>query len=255
MIKYLLALLTFCSIAWGHDHVPGDETHIPEYETNARVFVKKDKVTGMAEARGRWQDAKQSFRYRALTLGPYVRLFKNLRVGGFYRAQAGARHDADWISENGKWKWRNTNNRTEHLAIGDVTPRVMLDFLPGKRWVFELKNRYEYNFFNDLQTFSTRPGLTYFWFRGGEPFVNFFLQYEVWLPLNWSDHTVWETWVYGGFLFHVNDWLKMGLFGAWRETQWSATPSFKQKFAAGYEGTGAENSLFIGFNLLFRFVL
>lgn len=253
----LLALST-TTVLWAHNHTPDNVNDITELEGNARIFLKKDKINGMAEFKGRWQGKEHEFRYRSLTLGPYYRLFKNLKVGAFYRIQAGARHEDDWLDPHvgTAWFWRDTRRRTEHVFVGDITPRMQLDFLPGKNWVLELKNRYEYNGFNSQSTLIFRPGLTYFWFRDGAPFMNFFIQGEAWVPLNWhEDGLIWETWLYTGILYHVFSSFSAGLSVAYRRTQWSPSDSFKALFTTGYEDEGKESSFFFGLNLIYRIPL
>lgn len=68
-----------------------------EYEANLRTFLKQGRFNYFGELKGRWEDSNQQFRYRSLTLGPYYRAYKNLKVGAFYRLQQGARHDDDWV--------------------------------------------------------------------------------------------------------------------------------------------------------------
>ena len=283
-LKYLpisIFVLSFSGIFGAHilnNSIQGNY----EFETNLRLFLKiQSELKVLTEFKGRmeikednqvgdqlgpiegmvYKDRKKEleFRYRSFMLGPYYRLFKNLHLGAFYKLQQGARHDDDWRGKNGLWQWDTTiSKRTEHLLIFDVTPRLLLDFLSGENWVAEVKSRFEYNGFNRQQTAIVRPGLTFFGFGkdSSKPLLNFFLQYELWLPVNWGDNAIWETWIYAGFLVHVTDNISVGIHVAEKNTQWSRSAEFiaKQK-ESSYGDTGKFNSTMFGLNILYNISL
>src|SRR4030067_2621553 len=112
-----------------HEPVPPDGA--VEMENSVSALFKFGKFTPMIGLERRFVDEGFESPYRALTLGSYYRVLKNLKVGAFYRLQQGARHDDDWIDLNPGWGWRNTKDRTEQILIADVTPRFLLGFLPG----------------------------------------------------------------------------------------------------------------------------
>lgn len=223
-------LLLFIQNIVKASNVPETGTHVQEAEYNFRIFMKKDNINFMGETLGRFEGSDKEFRKRSLTLGPYLRLHSNLKIGGFYRLQQGVWHDDDWIFEDDDWKWRDTTSRSEHLFLFDMTPRVALSFLPGRNWVAEMKNRYIYNTFNDHQTITVRPGITYFWLDNFQPFINFYLQYEIYFPLNYGTTLIYERWIYLGALYHVNSMIKLGIYGAERQVIWGSSKDFKERF-------------------------
>ncbi len=184
------------------------------------------------------------------TLGSYFNLTPNFMVGGFYRYAQGERHRNDWVSagwtapEKWDWFWLNTNNRAEQAAIGDVTWRQKLPFLPGENWVFEIKNRLHYTWYSDSRyedrdnwgrhsanvaetKYVLRPGLQYFWLDGDKPFMTFFLQYEAHFALNFGTRTLVESWGYLGFFYHVSEEVSIGLNIARAQWWWSESDSLR----------------------------
>ena len=80
--------------------------------------------------------------------GAFYRVHKNIKLGAMYQLERGSVHDDDWIRDDDNphsWRWKDTRDRNEHIAIFDFTPKVQLNFMPGKSWVFEIKSRYSYN--------------------------------------------------------------------------------------------------------------
>jgi len=206
------------------DHIPVARENNVEYETNLRVFLNSDEWTFFSEAKGRFRDEIGNFGYRSITAGPYYRLIRNLVLGAFYRFQQGARHDDDWIATNPGWEWRDTSSRSEHVLILDATPRVML----GENWVAEIKGRYLHNTFNEEQTATVRPGISYLVMLHGQQLFNLYAQYEVYFPLNYGVTTVYEKWFYLGALYHANEVFKVGLYGARREVIWGPSDEVKR---------------------------
>jgi len=207
-------------------HIPGKEEGKGE-EGVVRIFAGTDSYSLMGEAKGGFRDGTDEG-YGSLTLGPYVRLHENLKAGAFYRVQRGERHDDDWGARNSVWEWRDTASRNEHLLMGDVTPRALLPFLPGRNWVLEIKSRYMYNFANDEQTVTVRPGLMYVLFLGGSPLLNFFIQYELYFPLNYGTRTIYEQWAYAGIIFHVSEPVQAGLYGSYGKVTWGPSDDFER---------------------------
>lgn len=93
-----------------------------------------------------------------------------------------------------------------------------------------MKNRYLYNAYNDNQTITVRPGITWFWLDGLEPFLNINLQYELYFPLNYGVSTIYEQWLYLNVLYHMNSNFKAGIFGALKKVTWGASEEFKELF-------------------------
>jgi hypothetical protein len=221
-----------------------------EPEGVVRALLKHEPWVLSAELYDSWQtDGRNE---RSVMLGTYYRLLDNLKVGAFYLAEEGVRHDEDWVKgPDDIWGWANTNSRLENVLVLDASPRLELGFLPGRNWVGELKARYFYDFFDSQQMLTLRPGLTYFWLRDGQPFLNFFLQYEMWFPLGFGQKTLYETWAYLGALYHLADQVQLGGYGALKQQFWSSTPAYTQETGNSYVVEG--DSTVIGLLAVFQF--
>lgn len=237
-------------------HVPETPgSPVIESEGNFRLFIKKNNFNLLTEAKGRIEDEDNEFRYHSLTIGPYYRLHRNIKIGLFYRLQRGVWHDDDWINTTDGWEWRDTNSRNEHVFVGDLTPRFKLSFLPGTNWIFDTKTRYLYNTFNDNQTVKIRPGITYFYIKDLEPIINFSVQYELYFPINYGVSTIYEKWLYLSSLYHINSSLKFGLFFAYKTVTWGASKDFKEMHANEDEYNITYKAYVFGINLIYRFSL
>jgi hypothetical protein len=209
------------------DHVPPVPGGVVELEGNARLFLKYNNFTPLLDIEGRWEDENLEFRYHALTVGGYYRVHKNIKVGAFYRLQRGARHDDDWIDLNPGWEWQDTLNRNEHVLIFDFSPRFQLDFIPGKNWVFMLKNRYLFNTFNNQHTVKVRPGLTYFLIVDRAPLLNFSVNYDLYIPLNYGETFLYGQWPYIDVLYHATEQIKITFSAAYKNIAWSTSQDAK----------------------------
>jgi len=227
-MKRVIVIITICaflllpSLLLG-DHVPETPGGVVELENHLRLFLKHGNFTPVAELVGRWEGQRFEFRYRALTLGSYYRVARQLKLGAFYRVQQGARHDDDWIDLDPGWVWRDTRGRTEQLLILDVSPRFLLGFLPGRNWVFMLKNRYLFNTFNSQHTLTVRPGVTYFLLRGRDPFLNFSFNYDLYIPLNYGSSFLYAHWPYLNVLYHLSSVVKLDFSAAYKTVTWSSS--------------------------------
>ncbi|TAL32983.1 MAG: hypothetical protein EPN93_15060 [Spirochaetes bacterium] len=211
------------------DHIPVPSENDLDYEGNLRVFLNGDGWSFFTEARGRYEGERSDFGYRALTAGPYYRVFRNLQAGAFYRLQQGARHDDDWVATHPGWEWRDTTSRNEHLLILDATPRVQLAFLPGENWVAEIKARYLCNSYFGQQTITVRPGIMYVVMRRQQPILNVYAQYELYYPLNYGVSAIYEKWMYLGIMYHASEIIKIGVYGARREVVWGTSDDARRE--------------------------
>ncbi len=239
---FILMFFLAGSLLVAHDH--NSESGILEGSGSARIFLKHGDTTLMTDYTGRIEGVDHEYQYQALTIGPYYRLHDNIKIGAFYRLQFGVLHEDDWIEDRdnpGDWTWRDTKKRDEHVGIGDITFRFLVPFIPGKNLVFEFKNRYLYNTFNNHHTLKTRPGLRYFIFYNKKPVLNIFAQYEMYFPLNYGVVTIYEQWLYGGFLAHFTDEFHAGLYGAYKKIVWGPSDEardagvgkdFKERYSA-----------------------
>lgn len=231
-------------------HVPTDSEGIVDLHGRVAFQYTAGRFEELLELEGRLEEKEYQFRYRSLTLGSSYRVHRNLKVGAYYRLQTGARHDDDWIDLNPGWEWQDTRDRMEHLFILDVSPRFLLDFLPGENWVLMLKNRYVFNSFNGQQSLQLRPGLSYFLMRNRLPVWNFSLNYGLYVPLNFGETLLYERTPYLTAIYHVSPAFKLEFSGGYRTVVWSSSQDIIDSPESGY--TARSRSVFAGLGLLFR---
>jgi len=231
------------------EHIPEPSGGFIEFESRTSLLLDLGRLDPLIELEGRFEDENLQFRYRSLTAGAYIRLLKNLKAGAFYRVQQGARHDDDWIEPlMDEWEWVDSRNRTEQVLILDVSPRFLLDFIPGRNWVFTAKNRYRYNTFNGQHSLLVRPGLTYYLLRSREPLANFSLNYGMYIPLNFGETFLYEHGPYLSVLYHLNRNVKLELTSAYRTVIWSTSDD---SWANWDTYTVPNRSFVVGFGVLF----
>ena len=214
------------------DNLPSAPNGTLELEGRTAFILQSGSFDFLADITGRLEDAGMTFQYRALTIGGYYRPLKNLKVGAFYRLQAGVRHDDDWVSNPSPlpWSWQSTVGRFENELMLDASPRFLLDFLPGRSWVLMLKGRYIYNTFENQQSIVARPELTFFWLVDRQPFMDFSAAYEAWFPLNYGTTLMYESYPWVGVHYHLTPELMLELGGSYKATAWSSS---QQWLAAG----------------------
>jgi hypothetical protein len=239
---WVALLLVVAAVSALGQHAPGDGAPWVEsgvdLEGHARLFLDGGDLEGVLgygvryDADQRLYDDAGIDLYNGITAGAYYRLLRNLKVGAFYRLQIGARHDEDWIDEGSEWVWRDTGDRLEHILMADVTPRFLLDFLPGESWVFQLKSRYELTLYQQdgdtqrLQSLLVRPGLTYFLTRDREPVLNLSLQYATYLSLDFGDRPWYRHGPYLNVLYHVLPGLSIDAGIAYHTVYWTESAAF-----------------------------
>ena len=254
MIKSILSVtLVFglwTTAALQADHIPVPPKGVLEFQGRTAALFKIGAVQPFVELRGKIEDAAHELRYHGLTLGSYFRILDNLKLGAFYRLQAGERHDDDWIFTDPGWKWSDTRSRYEHLLMLDASPRFLLDFLPGKNWVFMLKTRYMFNITNSQHSILLRPGLTYFLLLDREPVFNFAFNYYMYFSLNFGNTAVYKHWPQLNVLYHVSPLLKLELSGAYKTVFWSTSKDVEE--IEGDDYTEAFRSFVLGFGILFN---
>lgn len=197
-------------------------------------------------------DFAEERKFRQARLGGRWRLHTNFKLGLFLARTWGLRHDQDWITLNGRWHWRDTNDRDEDIAILEATSRSHASFLPGKDWVAEMRVNFENNMNNGQRTVKFRPGLTYFKFRKGELFYQTFLRFEAYVPLNYSQVSIYEKWLYTGVGFNLVNSMMLGLQYSLYELIWSQTDNFETRFSKSYESTEKGSQLMLFLNYSFR---
>ena len=234
-IKYLFFfVICVSSFANAAPVPPGPVPGGAEPAMNLRFFFNHEPLSYYADIAVTSETDRRVL--KSGTLGAYYQLFDELRLGAFYKRSYGIRHDEDWIT-TGQWAWRNTNDRGEDFWILDATPRVSLDFFGHENFVAELKSRFINNIYNHNQTLSVRPGLTYFWLKDDQAFINFFLQYELQFALNFGIQSVNEKWLYLGALYRAASFLDIGIYNALKWETWGNYADYTRRGGADYKIT------------------
>jgi hypothetical protein len=212
------------AVAGATGTIPDPPVGVVDFQGRTQLVANIGNFDVLAELLGRTEyvSAQPGF-YGAVTLGGYYRVLKNLKIGAFYRLQEGAHHDDDWGNPGGNWAWQDTSGRLENILMLDVSPRFLLDFLPGRNWVFMLKGRYEYNLFNSYQSIMARPELSWFWIQDRVPILNVSLSYEMYFPLNFGRTLLYQAWPYLTVLWHATPDVGLELGGAYKTTVWSTS--------------------------------
>jgi hypothetical protein len=226
------ALFLVSSAAVFADHIPVPPAGVVDLQARTALIMNWDNVDFFVEGLGAQNDVDPTARFsESLTLGAYYRVLKNLKVGAFYRLEAGALHDDDWVphvpSPPG-WFWQDTSSRLEQLLMFDVSPRFLLPFLPGRDWVLLLKARYIYDTWNGEQSILAQPELTWFLIVDRVPILNISASYALYFPLNFGTPPLYESYPYLTVLWHMSPALGLELAGAYRTTVWSPSQSVLQ---------------------------
>lgn len=260
MIKLLLFfsfIFSFTSLASHHtpDEVDANGNFNfdagTSYLGTVRFFQKEKKFNHQFQFAG---SSKVDHRkYKEITLGTRYRLHRNLKVGIFASEKWGLIHDEDWTDFGNTWDWKDTNSRAEFELTADLIPRYLLDFLPGENWVGEVRIRFKRNFHASENTIIARPGLTYFYFHKGKPFLNFFFQYEWHRALNYGFDKDRERWLYLGAMYHVDEVLKIGLSYSDYQMIWEGTEEFTRLEGDNFKEIekGHQVGLFVNFMNIF----
>jgi hypothetical protein len=212
------------------DHIPVPPDGAFTGQARAALIANLGSADLFAELLGGQESVDTSFRlHESLTLGAYWRVIPNLKLGAFYRLEAGVHHDDDWMPSGASWAWADTSGRFEHLLMLDASPRFLLDFLPGHDWVFMLKTRVVWNpSYENQLSIVARPELTWFWIQDRVPILNVSLSWEGWFPLNYGTTFIYESYPYLALLWHATPEIGVELAGAWKTTAWSASQSLIQ---------------------------
>ena len=235
------------------DHIPQAPDDPLDYQVRLGAMLKIEKWNPFLEIRGRLEHEENALGYRAITLGSYFRPHGNIKLGAFYRLQQGSRHDNDWIGLDPGWAWLDTGRRTEHILILDVSPRVLLDFLPGENWVFMIKNRYLFNTYNSQHTWKVRPGMTYFFLKDRSPLLNMSINYEIYLSLNFGESIIYQHWPYLTLAYHISRNAMLDLSLAYKTVKWSTSRDVIESGESGYQVD--VRSFLLGAGVLFTFQL
>ncbi|MGA2478957.1 MAG: hypothetical protein ABSG63_09455 [Spirochaetia bacterium] len=222
----MAAFLLAAAAAAVADHIPVPPDGALTFQARTALIANFGNADLVAELLGGQESVNQALQFHeSLTLGGYYRVLKNLKLGAFYRLQAGVHHDDDWVTNASPppgFVWQDTSTRFEHLLMLDASPRFLLDFLPGRDWVFMLKGRFIYNAsYENQMSLMARPELTWFWIQDRVPILNVSLSYELYFPLNFGTTLLYQSYPYLSLLWHATPEVGIELGGAWKSTTWS----------------------------------
>jgi len=237
MIKISLLLLIFVSTLLsplhGHDHTPMSDNSLGIYG-NIRFFQKYQNFNFLLDySKSKEEDNFEPQKFR---LGGRYRFHKSFKLGVFVSRLSNQRYDDDWVLSNGDWVWANTEDRQEtHLQIEGIYRSFLT-----KKLVLEFRNLFNFNRFNDQQTYQLRSGLTYFHFDEGVAKYSLFTQYEASFPLNYSEKTIWQHWLYFGSLFHLSKNFSIGPFTGYRLYYWTTSAAVRsvgeEEYVSKFDG-------------------
>jgi hypothetical protein len=240
----LVLFLASSAAAFTQSKIPLFEQGLVDLQGRTQLIADFGSFDVLAEVLGQYRVEENALGYHDVTVGGYYRLLPNLKVGAFYRLQAGARHDDDVVPNPAgpvDWKWTDTANRLENVFMLDVSPRFLLPFLPGGNWVLMLKSRFLYSTYQNEMSILARPELTWFWMQDRLPLLNVSFSYEMYFPLNFGQALIYQSYPYLSLLWHVTpDW-GIELAGAYKRTAWSTSQNLPA--ATGWiDYTSAVNS-------------
>lgn len=179
-------------------------------------------------------------------IGARYRLHQNIKVSAYFKRSYGVRHQNDWIKENGSWVWLNSSDRGENTFGTDLSYRTIY-----QDNILELRSTLERNLFNDQTTIKIRPGITHLFLKTGSPFINLFLQYEAYFPLNYHEKKIYKHGIYSGILYHWRDMIKPGLFIKFTKSTWNNSDDASIRNVPNYEVT--ESSTVFGTSINFYY--
>lgn len=211
---------------------------------NFRIFQKAKKWNFLVEYSKHLET--DSLTPEGIKIGAKYRLSKSIKLGAYYRRASGQRYDDDWVLLDGKWQWLNTDDRQENHYQAELIYRKKT----SSKMVFELKNVYQFNAFNDQQIYLVKPGLTYFKIKNGKARYHLYGQYEAQFPLNFSEATIWQHWFYLGGLYHISQKFSLGPFAGYRIWTWTTSSQIRQRQQPEYEVS--LSGFFAGFNIVLR---
>jgi hypothetical protein len=226
--RVFLALFLASSAAALAQHIPTFKQDLLDLQGRTQLIADFGSFDVLAEVLGQYRVDENALGLHAVTLGGYYRALANLKIGAFYRLQAGARHDASVVEDAARpagWGWADTSSLPESILMLDASPRFLLPFLPGGNWVLMLKGRFIYSTYENEMSILARPELTWFWMLDRLPLLNVSVSYEMYFPLNFGSTLIYQSYPWLSLLWHVTpDW-GIELAGAYKRTIWSTSPN------------------------------
>ncbi len=237
MIRTLLILLSFSSFA---SIIPSD--HKGDVFPALQLTTQK-KLTSKTILMGHYEikDERGKRYYQQLDTRLRYRLMNNLKIGALFGVKLGDRHDNDWVQNNG-WSWKGTNSREEFFYDLLISYRKILG--ANLRGDFDLN--YETNLFNGHEVFKIAPRLIYF-----KTIWSLYTKYQIYFPLNFSEQTIYQKWLYLGGSWKVSRSIQIGPKLAYVTKYWSKSRDGKSRGIDNY--IAEERSYYIGLKLMHQF--
>lgn len=179
-------------------------------------------------------------------LGARYRLHQNIKASAYFKRSYGLRHENDWIKVDHTWLWFNSSDRGENTFGTDLSYRTIF-----KDNIIELRAKLERNLFNDNTVITLRPGITHLFLKNGSPFINLYLQYEAYFPMNFHEKMIYKHGIYSGILYHWSNMIKPGLFIKYTKSSWNNSNEAQSRNVPNYEV--AETSTIFGLSINFYY--
>lgn len=244
MIKKTILLLSITSSIFA-GNVPTESDSGLNSKIVLRYFHKfSPKINSLIEYD--WTKEELERKEKSIKLGFKYRIHHNIKLGLFYKRAYGLRHDDDWVWSNASWKWNETNSRGENFLIAEGGYKKLVN-----NFILETRFTYEHNFFNDQDAIKLRPGFTYLLLDGGAAYLNLFLNYEAYIPLNFSEKSIYQHGIYTGLLYHYSDIIKPGVFYNFKKSYWTSSKDFKARSSGSYEVANPSHHLGVSLNIYY----
>lgn len=230
MIKSLLTfslLLSLHSLASG---IPPVEKNDQQARFKLNAFYKLTNWDTLV-FKGDYFQATDDRDEKSLTFEYRHRIHNNFKIGGYGTYLLGKRYDDDWIKAP-SWTWDNTEDRSEFLIGANISYKKLISFISNS--IFELRLTNEHNTRNSHNHTILRPGFTKVFFNQGKALINYYFQYELIIPSNYSDETISEQWLYTGFTWHLTRRFKPGVFVQKGFGKWTTSDSFSKSPGGNY---------------------
>lgn len=227
-IRHLLYCLCFIvGSASAAPNIPNNADHGQDYQLDLRVFKEFAKVDLLGEFE--LIDTAYHDNYEHFQLGGRYLVSDAFKLGLHVKRATGIRHDEDWIKPEVVWKWRSVKSRAEVIILPEVDYKCWVGSRPIS---VDLRGRYVYNTFNDHNSLQVRGGFTYYFEK-----MSLLAQYEANFPLNYSEHTIDEFWLYLTSIIPLNTHFSIGHSIGFGELRWSAPEQFPNEYKSRYRST------------------
>ncbi|MCP4911777.1 MAG: hypothetical protein GY909_01560 [Oligoflexia bacterium] len=245
MIKILTYLLFLSCVQIYAAHVPPIEKNNQQARFKVNSFYKLTDWDTLV-FKGDYFKVTDDRDEKSLTFEYRHRIHNNFKIGGYGTYLVGKRYDDDWV-KSPTWKWADTQSRSEFLIGANVSYKKLISFV--KNSIFELRYTNEHNSRNSHNHSILRPGFTKVFFNQGKALINYYFQYELIIPTNYSDETISEQWIYTGFTWHLSRRFKPGVFVQKGVGKWTTSDEYSRSHTDTYSQDHKYTVLGISLNI------